>query len=101
MIAAAAAQVAGQRLAHWPWTQGREVELWRRRAGVPVEAFDGTFIRLARGMERGPAGLRDVFAQIGPARAAGTRAGRTGSTAVDRLPGPPRRPRRGWCRRGW
>ena len=33
------------------------VELWQRRPGNPPERFDSTFIQLARGMERGPAGL--------------------------------------------
>jgi hypothetical protein len=50
----------------WPWSEGREVELWQRRPGNPPERFDATFIRLARGMERGPAGLGPLFARIGP-----------------------------------
>lgn len=54
------------RLAHWPWTQGREVELWQRRRDAPAEPFDATFITMARGMERGPAGLRTLFAKVGP-----------------------------------
>jgi hypothetical protein len=56
-----------ERLAHWPWNAGREVELWRRRDGAPFrhERFDASFIRLARGMERGPAGIRELFERIG------------------------------------
>lgn len=50
----------------WPWSEGREVELWQRRPGDPAERFDTTFIGLARGMERGPAGLGPLFARIGP-----------------------------------
>ena len=55
-----------QRLAHWPWNQGREVELWQRRRESPGQPFDAEFIRLARGMELGPAGVRELFARIGP-----------------------------------
>jgi hypothetical protein len=54
------------RVAAWPWSHGREVELWERRATTPAVPFDGDFIRLARGMERGPAGLGALFARIGP-----------------------------------
>jgi hypothetical protein len=54
------------RVAAWPWSQGREVELWQRRASAPAIPFDADFIRLARGMERGPAGLSPLFARIGP-----------------------------------
>jgi hypothetical protein len=42
------------------------VELWQRRSDAPLEPFDADFIRLARGMERGPAGVRELFARIGP-----------------------------------
>ncbi|MEB3260971.1 MAG: glycosyltransferase family 39 protein [Cyanobacteriota bacterium] len=54
-----------QRLASWPWSDGRQVELWQRRPGVTAKTFDADFIRLARGMERGPEGLGPVFARIG------------------------------------
>jgi hypothetical protein len=56
-----------ERLAHWPWNGGREVELWRRREGAPFrhEPFDATFIRLARAMERGPVGVGALFERIG------------------------------------
>ncbi len=51
----------------WPWSQGRQIELWQRRDdGSPPARFDQHFIRLARGMEQGPAGLAAVFAAIGP-----------------------------------
>jgi hypothetical protein len=54
------------RLESWPWSEGRQVELWHRRATATVKPFDGEFIQLARGMERGPAGLGALFARIGP-----------------------------------
>ena len=54
------------RVATWPWTEGRQVELWRRKDSAPPTAFDAEFIRLARGMERGPEGLTPLFARIGP-----------------------------------
>jgi hypothetical protein len=44
------------------------VELWRRRRLAGPEGpvrFDADFIRLARGMERGPAGLVPLFDRIG------------------------------------
>ncbi|MCS5697472.1 phospholipid carrier-dependent glycosyltransferase [Cyanobium sp. FGCU-52] len=55
----------------WPWTDGRSVELWRRRGGMgdqagPAEPFDADFIRLARGMEQGPRGIAAIFRHIGP-----------------------------------
>ncbi|MFM7464704.1 MAG: hypothetical protein ACKO28_04405 [Cyanobium sp.] len=55
-----------ERVKAWPWSEGREVELWKRKPGNPPECFDSTFIQLSRGMERGPAGLAPVFARIGP-----------------------------------
>lgn len=55
-----------ERLAAWPWSAGREVELWHRRPIARAVPFDADFIRLARGMERGPAGLVPLFARIGP-----------------------------------
>ena len=53
-------------VAAWPWSNGREVELWERRSTAPAVPFDADFLRLARGMERGPAGLLPLFARIGP-----------------------------------
>jgi len=55
------------RVAHWPWNQGREVELWRRRpeAAFRSEPFDAEFIALARGMATGPRGIKAVFDRIG------------------------------------
>lgn len=53
------------RVGHWPWSEGREVELWHRRTGA-APSFDADFIRLARGLERGPGGLAAVFPRIGP-----------------------------------
>lgn len=50
---------------HWPWSEGRRVELWRRR-GPAAPRFDDAFIRMARGLEQGPAGLAAVFERIGP-----------------------------------
>jgi 4-amino-4-deoxy-L-arabinose transferase-like glycosyltransferase len=55
----------------WPWTEGRSLELWRRRGGKGAQAgagerFDADFIRLARGMEQGPRGVAALFRHIGP-----------------------------------
>jgi hypothetical protein len=55
-----------ERVEAWPWSEGRQVELWRRKPGNQAERFDPSFIQLARGMERGPAGLGPLFARIGP-----------------------------------
>lgn len=54
------------RVESWPWSEGRQVELWQRRAATPATPFDAEFIHLARGMDRGPAGLVPLFARIGP-----------------------------------
>ncbi len=54
-----------ERIADWPWSEGRQVELWKRRPTAPAVPFDAEFIRLARGMERGPEGLGPVFGSIG------------------------------------
>jgi 4-amino-4-deoxy-L-arabinose transferase-like glycosyltransferase len=56
-----------ERVAQWPWSDERRLELWRRRPGAtPAVRFDEPFIALARGMENGPAGLEAVFDAIGP-----------------------------------
>jgi len=55
-----------ERVAAWPWSEGREVELWQRRSSARARPFDPDFIQLARGMEQGPAGLGPLFARIGP-----------------------------------
>ena len=55
-----------ERVAAWPWGAEREVELWKRRSIAKAVPFDADFIHLARGMERGPAGLVPLFARIGP-----------------------------------
>ena len=54
-----------QRAASWPWGQGRAVELWQRKPDAAAERFDTEFIALARGMEAGPAGVRQLFRRIG------------------------------------
>ncbi len=54
-----------ERIEDWPWSEGRRVELWKRRPSATAMPFDDDFIRLARGMERGPEGLGPVFARIG------------------------------------
>jgi len=57
-----------EKVGQWPWDQGRDIELWRRRSGAgggQLETFDQDFIRLARGMETGPAGLAKVLSRIG------------------------------------
>lgn len=53
-----------ERVASQPWSEGREVEIWQRRQ-ADARPFDQDFIRLARGMERGPAGLKPLFDRIG------------------------------------
>ncbi|MFM1799583.1 MAG: hypothetical protein RLZZ117_1861 [Cyanobacteriota bacterium] len=53
------------RIGSWPWNEGREVELWKRQPAAKAEPFDAEFIRLARGMERGPEGLGPLFERIG------------------------------------
>jgi 4-amino-4-deoxy-L-arabinose transferase-like glycosyltransferase len=55
-----------ERVQAWPWSEGREVELWKRRSPAGTKTFDADFIQLARGMERGPSGLEPLFARIGP-----------------------------------
>ena len=51
----------------WPWSQGRQVELWQRRPQAgPPQRFDTQFMALARGLERGVAGLPPLFTAIGP-----------------------------------
>ena len=57
-----------EKLGQWPWDRGRNIELWRRRSGAPggqLKTFDQDFIRLARGLETGPAGLAKVISRIG------------------------------------
>jgi hypothetical protein len=51
--------------ARWPWSKGRQLELWQRRPEAAAEPFDADFITLARGMGQGPAGLRRLFGRIG------------------------------------
>ena len=53
-------------VATWPWSEGREVELWRRKPSSKAEPFDASFIQLARGMEQGPVAFKPLFARIGP-----------------------------------
>jgi 4-amino-4-deoxy-L-arabinose transferase-like glycosyltransferase len=54
-------------IARWRWSEGRQLELLQRRPEAPAAIpFDQAFIGLARGLERGPAGLAPVFDQIGP-----------------------------------
>jgi 4-amino-4-deoxy-L-arabinose transferase-like glycosyltransferase len=55
-----------ERVAAWPWSEGRAVELWKRRPSAALVPFDADFIRLAKGMEKGPEGLPPLFARIGP-----------------------------------
>lgn len=52
-----------ERLAQWPWSAGRQVELWHRRP--PSRGFEADFIQLSRGLEQGPAGLLPVLQRIG------------------------------------
>ena len=56
-----------EQLQQWPWSKGRQLELWRRKPSAAApESFQQRFIRLARGIEQGPTGLKAVFAAIGP-----------------------------------
>jgi hypothetical protein len=56
-----------ERLEQWRWGRQHRVELWHRKANAPaVQSFDAEFIRLARGLERGVAGLAAVLAVIAP-----------------------------------
>ncbi len=56
-----------QRVRSWPWSEGREIELWRRKTTAPEpERFDKRFIALARRMEDGPAALEAIFGAIEP-----------------------------------
>jgi len=59
-----------EQVGSWPWTEGRSLELWRRRGGGgdqagAAESFDADFIRLARGLEQGPRGVAALFRDIG------------------------------------
>ncbi len=56
-----------QLVQRWPWSQGRQVELWQRRPQAgSAQTFDAPFIALSRGLERGVVGLPPLFAAIGP-----------------------------------
>jgi 4-amino-4-deoxy-L-arabinose transferase-like glycosyltransferase len=51
----------------WPWSRQRQLELWRRKPGIPApQSFAPRFIALARGIDQGPRGLSAVFKAIGP-----------------------------------
>jgi len=56
-----------ERVQSWPWSKGREIELWKRKATAPEpERFDQLFIALARRMEYGPEALEAIFGAIEP-----------------------------------
>ena len=56
-----------QRVQSWPWSEGRDIELWKRLTTAPApERFDKRFIALARRMENGPAALEAIFSAIEP-----------------------------------
>ncbi len=56
-----------ERVQSWPWSNGREIELWKRKTTAPEpQRFDQRFIALARRMEDGPAALEAVFGAIEP-----------------------------------
>ena len=56
-----------EHLQSWPWTQGREVQLWRRKpTATQPETFDQRFIELAQSLDQGPTGLSKIFESIGP-----------------------------------
>ena len=49
----------------WDWDDNRQIELWRRRnTAEAIEKFDNRFIKLARGLEKGPAALEPIFKEI-------------------------------------
>ena len=53
-------------VSQWPWSQGRQVELWRRRPGLEPPPFDASFIAMASQLAEGPGGLARVLEAIGP-----------------------------------
>ena len=56
-----------ERIQTWPWSEGREIELWKRKDTAPApERLDERFIALARRMENGPAALEAIFSFIEP-----------------------------------
>ena len=55
-----------ERIASWPWTKKRAVELWRRKpTAARPEPFDHRFMALAGGLARGPDALAPIFSSIG------------------------------------
>ena len=49
----------------WGWTEGREVELWKRKDSAEnPTTFDYRFISLARSLEYGPGSLDSIFKEI-------------------------------------
>ena len=56
-----------ERVQTWPWSKGRDIELWKRKTTAPeLERFDKRFIALARSMKEGPAALEAIFSSIEP-----------------------------------
>lgn len=56
-----------QQVGQWPWSQGRFVELWRRRPDATRgQPFARQFVVLAQGLAAGPQGLARFMEQIGP-----------------------------------
>ena len=56
-----------ERVQTWPWSKGRDIELWKRKPTAPEpERFDRRFIALAKNMEEGPAALEAIFGSIEP-----------------------------------
>ena len=54
-----------ERVASWPWTKKRAVELWRRKpTAAKPEPFDHHFMALAGGLARGPDALEPIFNSI-------------------------------------
>lgn len=55
-----------QHVMSWPWVEGRVIELWERKQSQPLPStFDSKFIHMARGMGKGPSGLKPIFNKIG------------------------------------
>ena len=54
------------RVGQWPWSRGRRVELWQRRAdGARGQPFAQQFVPLAQGLAEGPTGLARFMEHIG------------------------------------
>ena len=54
-----------QLVRNWEWSEGRQLELWRRRLDAPnSKTIDTEFIGLARQMENGPRAVSRIFSKV-------------------------------------